>query len=285
MRHKKALHSHGKFKEEALPVVNDEQLHVEKQKCLNKAFERREYERRLITLQQNSGGYIGDKENYHDQTKSKLNPFVSSHRATRNDDDRQQRKTYVAGERYNNPHVLSKQFPPLESLREDIVNDKSLTREMLQIIVSNALEEQKKLVGATTAGTIKCAFSDGTKKGSELGHHLDQTPIGFHQPTELKAGHLLIPSRTGNTMRSSLVINVNPAQSVSKLPVVDINSGLDSIKTLHMTSSLNTGKRYKRETTLKFSEGSVETYESFRSQFDIHRKMLGWDDYRTTVEL
>ncbi len=86
-------------------------------------------------------------------------------------------------------------------------------------------------------------------------------------------------------MRSSPVINVNPAQSVSKLPVFDINSGLNGNKTFPMTSSLNTGKRYKRETTLKFCKGSVETYESFRSQFNIHRKMLGWDDYRTTVEL
>ncbi len=155
---------------------------------------------------------------------------------------------------------------------------------MLRSIVSNALEEQKKLVDATTADAIKCAFSDGIKKGSELGHHLDQTPIGFHQPNELQAGHLLIPSWTGNTGRPSSVINV-PAQSVSKLSVVDINSVLDGNKTLHMMSSLNTGKTYKRETTLKFSEGSVETYESFRSQFHIHRKMLGWDDYRTAVEL
>ncbi len=74
-------------------------------------FQWREYERRLITLQQNSEGFIGDKEDYHDQTKSKLLPFVSSHRATRNDDDRQQPNTYVASERYNNPHVLSEQFP------------------------------------------------------------------------------------------------------------------------------------------------------------------------------
>ncbi len=78
---------------------------------------------------------------------------------------------------------------------------------------------------------------------------------------------------------------MNTAQSVSKLPVFDINSGLDSNKTFHMMSSLNTGKRYKRETTLKFSEGSVKNYETFRSQFNIHRKMLGWDDYRTAVEL
>ncbi len=50
-------------------------------------------------------------------------------------------------------------------------------------------------------------------------------------------------------------------------------------------NNLNIGKRYKRETTLKFSEGSVETYETFRSQFNIHRKVLGWNDYRTAVEL
>ncbi len=86
-------------------------------------------------------------------------------------------------------------------------------------------------------------------------------------------------------MRSSPVINVNPAKSVSKLHVFDINSGLDGNKTLHMTRSLNTRKRYKRETTLKFSEGYVETYESFRSQFNIHRMILGWDIYRTVVEL
>ncbi len=150
---------------------------------------------------------------------------------------------------------------------------------MLQCIVSNVLEEQKKLVDATTAEAIKSAFSDGIKKWSELGHCLDQTPIAHHQPTELQAVHLLSPSQTGNTVRPSPVINV-PTQSVSKWPVNAINSGLDSNKTVHMMSSLNTGKRYKRETTLRFSEGSVEIYESFRSQFNIHRKMLGWDDYR-----
>ncbi len=115
-----------------------------------------------------------------------------------------------------------------------------------------------------------------------MGHHLDQTPIGLHQPTELQAGHLLNPSR--NTVRPSSVINV-PSQSVSKLPDNAIKSVLDGNKTLHMMSSLNTGKRYKRETTLKFSEGSVETYENFRSQFNIHQKMLGWEDHRTAVEL
>ncbi len=49
--------------------------------------------------------------------------------------------------------------------------------------------------------------------------------------------------------------------------------------------SFITGKRYKRETNLKFSEGSVEQYKSFRSQFNIHRKMLGWDTNRARNEL
>ncbi len=239
-----------------------------------------EYEKCLTTLQQISDSFCDDEEDYHDQTKSKLEPFVSNHRATRNDDVCQQPNTYVAGERYHNPHVLSE---------TGIVNDKttddniSLTTEILRSIVSNAFEEQKKLADVNITETIKCAFSDGIKKGSELGQYLDQTPLGLQQPIELKADHLLSPSWTVNTMRSSPVINVNQAQSVSKLPVFDINSGLDGNKTLHTTRS--TGKRYKRETTLKFSEGSVETCEKFRSQFNIHRMILGWDDNRTAVEL
>ncbi len=108
-------------------------------------------------------------------------------------------------------------FPPLQPLKEGIVNDKttddniSSTREILRNIVSNALEEQKKLADVNITETIKCAFSDSIKKGSELGQNLDETPIGLQQPNELKADHLLSPSRTVNTMRSSLVINVNPA--------------------------------------------------------------------------
>ncbi len=185
---------------------------------------------------------------------------------------------------------MSEIFPPLQTLREEIKKDKttddniSLTQDMLRSIVSNALEEQKPFADVNITEAIKSAFSDGTKKGSELGHYLDQTPLGLHQPSALQAVHLLSPSWTGNTGRPSSVINV-PDQSVSKLPVNAINSGIDGNKTVHMTSNLNTGKRYKRETTLKFTEGSVETYESFRGQFNIHRKMLGWDNYRTAVEL
>ncbi len=123
---------------------------------------------------------------------------------------------------------MSEIFPPLHPLREEIKKDKttddniSLTRDMLQSIVSNALEEQKKFADFNITAAIKSAFSDGIKKGFELGHYLDQNPLGLYQPTELQAG-LLNPSRTGNFGRPSSVINV-PAQSVSKLPDNAINS-------------------------------------------------------------
>ncbi len=72
-----------------------------------------------------------------------------------------QRNTYVAGERYNNPHVLSEQFPHLQPLREEIKEDKttddniSLTRDILRSIISNACEEQKSLFDAITEDAIK----------------------------------------------------------------------------------------------------------------------------------
>ncbi len=52
------------------------------------------------------------------------------------------------------------------------------------------------------------------------------------------------------------------------------NNGVtDGNKTLQTMSSFNIRKRNKRETSLKFSEGSVEPYESFWSQFNIHHKI------------
>ncbi len=179
-----AFRSHDKLEKEALLVVNDEQLSVEKQKTLNMAFEWRQYERCLTTLQQNSGGYSDDEEDYHNHTK-KLLPSVSRYRATERDDDRQQPYTYVAGETYKNSHVLSEIFLPLQPVREEIRKDKttdhniSMTRDKLRSIVSNALEEQKSLVNATRAEAIKAAFSEGIKKGSELGHYLDQGAISL----------------------------------------------------------------------------------------------------------
>ncbi len=60
---------------------------------------------------------------------------------------------------------------------------------------------------------------------------------------------------------------------------------MDGNITFPLWPSDNIGKRYKRETNLKFSEGTVEQYESFRSQFIIHHKMLGWSNDRAGMEL
>ncbi len=44
-------------------------------------------------------------------------------------------------------------------------------------------------------------------------------------------------------------------------------------------------ERDMRETNLTFSEDWVEVYESFKSQFNIHCRILCWDDCRAGVEL
>ncbi len=84
----------------------------------------------------------------------------------------------------------------------------------------------------------------------------------------------------------SVVNNTIHVQQAADIPVASTNNGvINGNKTLETISGFNIGKRYKRETTLKFSDGSVECYESFKSQFNIHHKMLGWDTRRAGVEL
>ncbi len=59
------------------------------------------------------------------------------------------------------------------------------------------------------------------------------------------------------------------AQSVHmalKLPVSTTYSETNSNQTQQSVSDIWSSKRYKRETNLKFSEGSVEVYKSIKSQ-------------------
>ncbi len=88
-------------------------------------------------------------------------------------------------------------------------------------------------------------------------------------------------------MMAPLMVNhAAPAQQAAKLPVYSTNYGaMDRNKTFQSVVSFNTGKRYKRETNLKFSKSTVDQYESFRSQFNIHHKMLGWDTKTAGIEL
>ncbi len=77
-----------------------------------------------------------------------------------------------------------------------------------------------------------------------------------------------------------------PAKMAVNIPAYSTNYGaIDGNKTLPTVASFDTRKRYKRETNLKFSEGTVDQYESFRSQFNIHHKMLDWHNKIAGIEL
>ncbi len=156
------------------------------------------------------------------------------------------------------------------------------------------------MADATSAEAVKVAYTEGIQKGSETQTHplysftmehevvhypVEQSPIIPSTESGLHPVHLLRPG-INNIMGPSTVNNVVPIQLAAKLPYHSANNGrLEGNKTLQMTSCFNTGKRFKRDTNLKFSEGSVDTYESFKSQFNIHHKMLGWDTKRAGIEL
>ncbi len=172
----------------------------------------------------------------------------------------------------------------------------SMTRSKFKDVMAKALKEQKNLADATSAEAIKAAFMKGVKHGSEIQTQplhsspmetetVHQNPIAPSDEYGLNAIHQLRPAMS-IVMAPSVVNNEIPVQQEANIPVASTNNGIvDSNKILETISCFNTGKRYKRETTLKFSDVSVECYESFKSQFNIHHKMLGWDTHRAGVEL
>ncbi len=172
----------------------------------------------------------------------------------------------------------------------------SMGRSKFKDIMAKALEYQKNLADATIAEAIKVAFTKGVKHGSVIQTQLlhrstietetvHQNPIASSYEYGLNAIHQL-RLVTSIAMTPSVVNKAIPVQQAVNIAVVSINNGvIDGSKTLETINSFNTGKKYKREITLKFSDGSVASYESFKSQFNIHHKMLGWDTRRAGVEL
>ncbi len=64
---------------------------------------------------------------------------------------------------------------------------------------------------------------------------------------------------TSTSMAPFTVNHSALAQQAAKLPVYSTQYGaIDGNKSFQLVTSFNTGKRYKRETNLKFSEGTVE---------------------------
>ncbi len=208
-------------------------------------------------------------------------------------------------------HCVSEILPETQSVEEEVVqrtekpetldDDKvSMTRVIFKSIMTKALEDQKNLADATSAQAVKVAITKGIKHGSELQtqplhsttiepetvrHIVEQSPIMPFEENGLNAVHKLRPGIC-NAIGPSVVNLATPVQSAAKLPVFSTNTGvIDGNKTFQTVNIFTTEKRYKRETILKFSEGSVDTYESFGSQFNIHHKMLGWDTPRAGIEL
>ncbi len=120
-------------------------------------------------------------------------------------------------------------------------------------------------------------------------NYLDShSPIGTPEPLRnmLNEVRSLSPIGIDYIMKQPLVAsNVQTVQMTMKLPVSTNYGGTDCNQTQQLISSIWSGESYKRETNLKFSECSVESYESFRSQWNIHHRMLCWDDHRAGGEL
>ncbi len=85
-------------------------------------------------------------------------------------------------------------------------------------------------------------------------------PIAPSNEHRLNAFHQLRLA-TNIAMAPSTVNFAIPVQQAANIPVFSTNNGvLDGNKTLQTMSSSNTGQRYKREITLKSSDGSVKSY-------------------------
>ncbi len=93
----------------------------------------------------------------------------------------------------------------------------------------------------------------------EVVHYpVEQSLIMHSTESGLHPVHLLRPG-INNVSGPSTVNNVVLIQSAAKLPYTSNNNGgLEGNETLQMTSCFNAGKRFKRDTNLKFSEGSVD---------------------------
>ncbi len=151
----------------------------------------------------------------------------------------------------------------------------SMIRSEFKDIMAKAHEDQKNWADATSAEANQAAFTKGAKHGSEI---QDQPVHSSPMEVETVRQNPIAPSSEHGL---NAIHQLRPATSIAMANI----GVVDSNKTLQTMSSSNTGKRYKRETNLKFSDGSVKSYESLRSQFNIHHKMLGWDTRRAGVEL
>ncbi len=138
--------------------------------------------------------------------------------------------------------------------------------------MTKALEDQKLLVDETSMQVAKVAFTEGVKQGSQRltmpNHsspmeteidHLSQNSVMTNSDLGLQQIHQLSPE-TSTLMAPFTLNQVAPSQVAANIPVYSTNYRImDGNKTFPSAVSFNTGKRYKRETNLKFYEVTVES--------------------------
>ncbi len=173
-----------------------------------------------------------------------------------------------------------------------------MTRTMFKSIMTKALEDQKVLADETSTKIAKVAFTERIKEGSKRQvhpHHSSSVDMesAYHSQSSvvtdsdfvLQHIHQLRPE-TDAAMAPFMVNHATPAHMAANIPPYSTqHGGTDSNKTIPSAAGIDTRKMYKRESNLKYSEGTVDQYASFRSQFNIHHKRLDLDTKRAGIEL
>ncbi len=151
-----------------------------------------------------------------------------------------------------------------------------MTRTKLNSIVSNALTKQLIKCNENSTESAKLAYVEGFKDCSgrqPIQSHsssmetesirFKQKPVIIDDERELQYVHQLRPDQRATT-DPTMVNYIALGHVASNVPTSSIYSRvMGGNQPIQPMSSLGTGSRYKRDTTLKFSEGTVDQYESF----------------------
>ncbi len=178
-----------------------------------------------------------------------------------------------------------------------IDDDMHITRSKCLSLVAQALEKQIAIDNQTSAKAVKLAYAEGLKHGSDKQSYPLQSPtletenVGYRNSVTATGDSILQQTPQQRpvmclVMASVMVNHTAHEQLAANIPDTSTQyEMMDGNNTFASMACENTGRRFKRETNQKFSEGTVEQYESFRSQFIIHHKMLCWSNDRAGIEL
>ncbi len=235
-------------------------------------LEREEYERRLDTANQRSMAFQKFSNANEDKalTGRQLGNSTElpghSHGAMMMSKVQHRMSDITRNPITNEDNVTNFYVPP-ETSEDD---DMRITMSKFSNLVTQALEQQFAINNQTSAEAVKFAYKEGLKHGStkqadprqslslemekvDYGNSVTATGESILQQTPLQR-HVSC-STTAPITES----HAEHEQLAANIPDPSTPHGeMDGNKTFPSWASDNTEKRYKRETNLKFSEGSVE---------------------------